>query len=183
MVLAFPEHLREQAFKTIEFMRPTRIPPRFGFHVNLDGETLHLPERIYNPAVARAERFGRALPLIPYCLYTRHNDGYVRQRHLIKLLRAEEPWIVPFVLRLVGEYVVEILEVLHEHRDVLGGEQYAEFTDQNPEFVALTKQRIVSYWDLYYRERFPEFSKYPGFSVADHLGWWNDKDARRLRLA
>ena len=180
MVLAFPEHLREQAFKTIEFMRPTRYAPKFGFDVLVRGETLHLPERIYNPAVARAERFGRALPLIPYCLYTRHNDGYVRQRHLIKLLRAEEPWIVPFILRLLGEYVVEILEVLQEHRDVMRGELYSEFTEQNPDFVALTKQRIVSYWDLYYRERFPKFTKYPGFIVAESLGWWSAHDVRRL---
>jgi len=145
------------------------------------GEEVLIPSRIYNPAPRRLGLFRTTNGLISDCLYSRHCDGHIRQRRLVSLLRADEAWVVPFVIQLLGEYVVEILAALQASGDVLRGAQYTEFSEQNPEFVARTKSRIVSYWDCYYRRQFPMISEYPGFLAAERLGWWKPNDVRRLR--
>jgi hypothetical protein len=38
----------------------------------------------------------------------RHHDGFGRQRQLKTLLDADEPWTAPFIVQLLGEYVIQI---------------------------------------------------------------------------
>ena len=47
--------------------------------------------------------------LILGCIFTRHHNGYVRQQWMRAVVPHAEPWVVPFVLALLGEYVVEIV--------------------------------------------------------------------------
>jgi hypothetical protein len=42
---------------------------------------------------------------------------------------------------------------------------YNDFIVQNPVFWASTKSRIVSYWDVYYRDSFKDKEDYPGMEV------------------
>jgi hypothetical protein len=120
------------------------------------------------------------------CLYTRHHDGFVRQRAVEGLLQAKQPWVVPFVVRLVGEYVLEIVETIAAGLDLsdAGTRQlYGEFVATNPAFMMLTRQRATSYWSVYYRDRFPVlrptgsdlWETYPAFTLLDRL------DATALR--
>ena len=60
-------------------------------------------------------------------LYTRHHDGFVRERHLRQLLGVDEPWLPPFVIRLLGEYVVEICELIADRVGAMPRETYAKF--------------------------------------------------------
>lgn len=66
----------------------------------------------------------------------------VRQRHLEKVLGSTDPWVVPFVVQLVGEYVLEILVVIcDELRDLatpgtFGHLAYGQFIVDNPAFFA-----------------------------------------------
>jgi hypothetical protein len=71
---------------------------------------------------------------------------------------------------LVGEYVVEIVEMI---RDRLGNLEdtesplsiaYGRFAAANPDFVDLTHRRAVSYWHCYYRARYTR-ETYPAFAV------------------
>ena len=41
-------------------------------------------------------------------IYSRHPDGRVRQRALGTLLDFDEPWTAPFIMQLLGEYVIQI---------------------------------------------------------------------------
>ncbi|WP_394814824.1 hypothetical protein [Streptomyces millisiae] len=116
-----------------------------------DGVRAAFPYRIYHDerpvdAVRSVSTPQRA---ILHCLYSRHSDGRVRQRHLEQIVSSDEPWVVPFVVQLAGEYVLEILS-------------YGDFIARNPEFFARTERRMVSYWSCYYRWRFPVFGSYPG---------------------
>lgn len=178
---AFPRRLEARAMKVVSGLPSTHSQPHSGFKVKVSGDEVTIPSRIYNPVRARLGLFRTTNTLISDCLYSRHHDGIVRQRSLVSLLRTDEEWVVPFVLQLLGEYVIQILSVLRSAQEVLGHPQYSEFTSQNPEFVARTKSRIVSYWDCYYRDEFPTISQYPGYLVAERLGWWKPNDVRRLR--
>jgi hypothetical protein len=83
------------------------------------------------------------------CLFTRHHDGIVRQKHLALIICSHNIWVPCFVVLLVGEYVVEILQVIQENLTHLETSTYADYVRANPEFLALTEQRVISYWDCY----------------------------------
>ncbi|MFI6115677.1 hypothetical protein [Kitasatospora sp. NPDC051164] len=113
--------------------------------------------------------------LLLHCLYSRHWDGLVRQRHLEKVVGCTDPWVVPFVVQLVGEYVLEILIVIcDELRDLAapgarGHLAYGQFIADNPAFFARTQRRVVSYWSCYYRGAYASFRGYPGCTLLDLL--------------
>lgn len=131
--------------------------------------------RIYNPEPPGDVVAGLSATqqTVLHCLYTRHHDGFVRQRRLRKIIASEEPWIVPFVVQLIGEYVLEIVVEIRDaltDLDVQGSTQqmrFGAFIAENPAFLELTSQRVMSYWNCYYRDRLR--STYPGFSLLSSL--------------
>lgn len=46
---------------------------------------------------------------------------------------------------------------------------YGRFATANPEFLALTSQRMVSYWNCYYRASYPQLDEYPGQIIVKSL--------------
>jgi hypothetical protein len=146
---------------------PERISPDV-FSVSLNGEPLAIPERIYiGEADLRLAGNAAAQPFID-CLLTRHHDGFVRSRALGRIIGAVELWTTPFVTRLIGEYVVEILDQISAG---LGDREWSlmgTFAKENPAFFDLTKSRVISYWDCYYR-RHADWSDYVGNQLIRRL--------------
>jgi len=140
------------------------------FEVEVQGEEVAIPYRIYSeePSADLQRPLTPTQQVILHCLYTRHNDGLVRQRHLEQVVASDEPWVVPFVMQLAGEYVLEILEAISRGLPglfTLGSTQrrlYGEFIARNPAFFARTERRVVSYWSCYYRWKYGMFGMYPG---------------------
>ena len=56
-------------------------------------------------------------------------------------------------MKLVGEYIVEILELIEQHLHRLDRRVYADFISENEKFYDATRSRVVSYWNCYYRQR------------------------------
>jgi len=152
------------------------MPPSDGFTVLVASEIVTIPYRIYNGEVPTfPDSYASIETQIVNCLYSRHHDGAVRQRHLSSLLAAQDDWVVPFVLQLAGEYVIEILQLLASHTHTLSRDEYSRFCAHNPRFIERTTSRIISYWDCYYRRQYPRFEDYPGFQIAAALGWWTSR--------
>jgi hypothetical protein len=117
------------------------------------GEPVVIPYRIYNPEPAPGFIAGlsRLEKVVAAGIYSRHHNGFVRQRWLGTLLDADEPWVAPFIIQLLGEYVVPICRdierfaqrdwpadsPLHQHLPA--------FLHDNPCFAELTRQRAISY--------------------------------------
>ena len=138
---------------------------------------MQIPYRIYNAEPRRWKTValgGDARDALA-CLFTRHHDGHVRQRHLRRIVGLAHAWVTPFVVQLIGEYVVEILlDIRNGLRDldVKGSPQrvqYGAFVARNPAFVDLMAQRVVSYWNCYYRDRYPALADYPGVALVSSL--------------
>jgi hypothetical protein len=110
--------------------------------------------------------------LLVHALMTRHHDGFVRQRHLRHLLRAPRVHTAPFVVQLLGEYVVEIVEEIEAGTRDVDPTPYADFLRENPAFLRLTGDRVVSYWDCYYRGRYPRREDYVGWEVLERMRRW-----------
>jgi len=136
--------------------------------IRLNGEELSIPFRVY--LQARESECISALTgrqqLILSAILSRSSDGYVREKCVRELLQSDEPWIPPFVLQLLGEYVLPIIRVVKAHSAVLKRSEYRHFIIENPAFFQLLKQRIISYWNCYYRGLFPRLTDYPAFQLA-----------------
>ena len=155
-----------------------------GFSVRVYDDWLLIPSRIANPPPSEdaVSRLSDRQTLMLHCLYTRHVDGYVRQRNLRPLLAADEPWVVPYVVALVGEYVVEIVQEIVDGLSLIATpgswqrRRYGRFVSDNADFIDLTRQRVWSYWGAYYSVQYARPGidasnrpEYPGFAAVRML--------------
>lgn len=134
-----------------------------SFSVAVDGETVTIPERLYVERTLSLPSFSG----VTQCLLTRHHSGFVRQHALRDVLRLDEPWAVPFIIRLAGEYVIEIVEQIDEAFAAISPEKIGCFVSYNPGFVRLTRARVTSYWDCYFRS-IPR-DQHVGFRLMDRI--------------
>ena len=189
---SFPAHLADDLAVVQSILPPPLHEVAHRFEVLLD-DWVSIPTRQYHPEPPTAAR--RALTprqtLMLHCLFTRHHDGYVRHRHVAPLLVARHHWVIPYVVQLLGEYVVEIVEEIRDGTadvHVPGSWQQDRFRDfalSNRSFVALTRQRAASYWSCYYRDEYLgpgrrarngsghlRPGRYPAFDVLDAMAPW-----------
>jgi hypothetical protein len=164
--MAFPSRVRAAVREAVASVAIGEWhPPRHAFIVNMDGETLRIPYRLYyDPALLRRELSNSSAiaRLIRLCLGTRHYDGYLRQECLQELVKNEAPWLTPYLVQLAGEYVVEIAE---DVANALIGRNPATlraFALENPAYLATLERRVTSYWYCYHRQAYPERQSYPG---------------------
>jgi hypothetical protein len=180
---AFPRDLTVDVDMALGLMPLGKLAPSsqdIG-SVVVRGESVQIPCRLYSPepSDAKAGLLKGKARVIMACLYSRHHDGYVRERYARELLLTDQPWVPPFVLQLVGEYVMEIIELVANHSDRLKTENYRLFAAENPEFIQKTRHRVISYWNCYYHSEFPALKSYPGFRLMSELGLWDSHDGHR----
>lgn len=182
---AFPRSVRANVDAILGYIPVTHLEPtRWDIgSVNIIGDPVYIPSRIYfpEPVEINSDVITHADLSILACLYTRHHNGFVRQKYIEYLFEFDDAWIPPFVLNLVGEYVVEIIEVIYRKIDRLPVDVFKAFINENPAFIQLIKKRIISYWNCYYRT--PHFKDYVGYKVADALGLWDKNDIKHLLLS
>jgi len=136
------------------------------------GQTVCLPYRIHFLADSDATRNLSARPALVRCMLSRSTDGHLRQAAVRTLLDHREPWIIPFVVYPVGEYVAEIIEDIRASLGRLDRSAYANFVRENRPTMRLLRDRAASYWDCYYRHTYPDRSDYPGMAVLNELERW-----------
>jgi hypothetical protein len=141
------------------------------------GEPVLIPWRVYNPEPS--PRFVAGLShmevVVAAGIYSRHHDGFVRQRWLGTLMDSDEPWVAPFIVQLLGEYVIEICRDIERFartkfsaRSAIH-ENLSTFLNENRYFAALTKQRAISYWSCYYRGLHASQDTYPALVALSIL--------------
>jgi hypothetical protein len=172
----FPSYLQgdvEVVFNTLD-LRSKQNPYR-PFEVHLEGEKLVIPQRIYcdKNQLTKLTLLTSRQQAIAYCFFSRHYDGFIREYCIRNVLHIKEKFVVPFVVQLLGEYVIEIIDYIYQARDVLEKSHLREFIDENPMYYLRTQSRVYSYWDCYYRLEYPKYrknSKPIGKTVSDYPG-------------
>ena len=170
LLKAFPAALRDDALKLIPALPETPLSAH-SFSVDVGEDTVSIPYRIYHdPALIHlASLTGTQCELLA-CLMTRHHSGFVREEFLPKIIGCNHEWVPPFVVQLVGENVVEIIQAISDGIHRLDPDLYRAFLARNPAFYKTTKKRVLSYCDCYHRAKRKE--DYAGFQVLqffDHL--------------
>jgi len=162
---AFPSNVRNDVLVALSAL-PDNPHGVGSFTTQVNGETVSIPYRVYhNTALIHVDKLSSLQIHLVDCILTRHNDGIVREKHLVRVVTSDNAWVPPFVVQLVGEYVVEIIQVIAANLSNLNVSLYAGFLRANPDFLALTEQRVTSYWDCYHRST--SRSEYAGFQVLD----------------
>ncbi len=185
---AFPNECADEVDVVGAMLRPSSHPTS-EFDVGpteVRGERLRIPTRIYHPELAPQElaALSDRQRLVAQCWFTRHHDGYVRERMVREVLRDRSPWTAPYVIQLLGEYVIEIIQVLQDGIVAKHEQPYAEFLNDNPEFWELTRQRMISYWNCCYRHPdYPDRSRYPGARLFERLEGWRASGAASSSLS
>jgi hypothetical protein len=166
---AFPTRIEAEvvgALAVINFNAP--LKPAGSFQVSVDGEMLEIPYRIYydEPTPDNLRALSVVQSEILACLYTRHHNGFVREKYAGQIVASNQSWIPSFVLRLLGEYVIEILYAIERNLNNLNQDTYRQFLTSNREFYETTKRRVMSYWDSYYRRQYPDRNSYVGLKIV-----------------
>ncbi len=146
------------------------------FEVQSGGQSVLIPARLHFDsdrlgltASDEAWRFACALQ-------TRSNNGFERQRAARNLLADLQPCTAPFIVALIGEYIVQILDDIAAALTPANTRTLGAFVVQNEAYWNTTKRRVTSYWNEYYRSgttsetrRLYRRDDYIGFKLIDRL--------------
>lgn len=173
LVTAFPPHLKKDVRDILEILRESHLGYSGCETFLVSGDVLSIPYRIYydEPDQSQLSSLTYEQQVILHALYTRHHDGYVRESHLTTLITHanEHEWATPYLMLPIGEYVKEILEVIYDNRSSLNGDFIRTFFSENPRLYRTIQSRVASYWDCYYRRKYPEKQHYVGFQLLKYL--------------
>jgi hypothetical protein len=164
---AFPSYLQKEATKIADFLQqndPKDFRTVGREDVSLNGEVLELPQRVYF-----GEYNTQSLTLVQEqmlnCLYLCHCNGHLREHYLRELLIVKEDFTLPFIAKLFGDYVIEIVRVLQSELPNDTRDKLRDFFRANPLYQKRVESRIASYWDLFYTNTYPNFKKYIGYQL------------------
>lgn len=140
-----------------------------------EGEQVCIPSRFYfdEPKVEDERKLTHTQRMVLNCIFLRHHDGFVRQKRLEQLIGVTDSFIIPYSVKLLGEYVAEILWILDKQINSSTIESYVKFINENQGFWELTKNRVVSYWNEYYRHQYPNLNNYIGQQIINRLNLVN----------
>ncbi len=175
LIHAFPEPMWPEAEASVRLLLRRIEAPRFLpedrerclLRVTVEALPVAIPYRLYDddslPHLAGERLFDAFAELVHdrglserqiamfFCLLSRHHDGVVREAALCRMAAAREAFVVPFIAQLAAEYVYEILEQIRLRMDEFDPRLFGAFFRANPEFLAVSRQRMISYWNCYYR--------------------------------
>jgi hypothetical protein len=136
--------------------------------VTVHGGKKTIPYRIHSspPPELFLKLSSTEMRLRVYCNYTRHHDGFLREKCLKKILGANSMIVTPYIFQLCGEYVEEIIRIIFDNKDQLNELHFQEFIRSNHSYYKKTRDRMISYWDCYYRHQYPKLKDYVGSVVS-----------------
>ncbi len=174
LFLTFPKDLHNDVATVMEVLRDRRDGSNFFYKgeciVHYKQEDLVIPSRFYAQKVSddKIAKLSVIQKIILYCVFTRSYNGYIRQEYVEKLLQLEDipVWVYPYIVKLGGEYIIEILHSINENFELVDFDKFQEFIDENKGFVHLEYCHMVSYWDCNYRHNgFPKLKGFIGYEL------------------
>lgn len=177
LLAAFPPSHKVTAEKVAGALLP-HIDLSYGIlpsslPITVSGRPVKIPYRIHFPNFEdRALLAQSDVHVAIHCLLSRSTDGYRRQQSLRRLIGQNAPWVVPYVVMLAGEYVVEIAEDLVASIPTLSHSAYANFVRENRAVMRTLRAKATSYWGCYYRAAYPVRTAYPGLAFLYQLESW-----------
>lgn len=131
----------------------------------LNGQIVTFPYRIYfiDEFDSLSSSMTYTQQMIYHCLLTRSCDGYVREKHIEAILRIDYPhWAIPYILKVSDEYVIEIVEKVYSQLKNRDTQDIKEFCQLNRQAFLRSHDRMISYWNEFYRDICFRYRNYVG---------------------
>lgn len=130
-----------------------------------DRQTVSFPYRIYYVDTYEDLCSGLSWTqrMICHAIFTRSFDGYIREKHVRAILMEDYPdWCFPYILKLSDEYVAEILELIYHEMAGKNTDRMKSFCRLNMNSFLLSHDRMISYWNEFYRHNCFHYRDYIG---------------------
>lgn len=171
----FPKELETKVEKVLQFLKNNNIEISFSGQVdyNLCNEFICIPERVYGSELS--EEIINQMDLIEKtiysCIYTRHSNGFVRERHLLNIVKNNYffYWTFPFILKLSDEYILSIVKIINDNINNYPKVFINNFITSNIENFKKSYSRMISYWNCYYRNNYPILKEYDGYILYNNM--------------
>lgn len=184
ILAAFPQSMKSDVLKVMEVIQVCEIEPHphGSLKTLVRDQEIVIPNRVYFPEASPSDfkSLSNIQLAILAAIMTRHHSGYQREIWARVLCSDPSAWATPFLFFLLGDYVWQVLEVVHKGVEDKWGILLKESLQQNPKIGRSMNHRILNYWNLYYRREFPHFADYPGYLASVRLGFWDRKIAPNL---
>jgi hypothetical protein len=79
---------------------------------------------------------------------------------LVSLTSAWQQSLLPFIVQLLGEYVIELTVAAEKKLSSICGTSYAKYLAENASYFPTVYRRAKSYLNAYYRRWYPELKEY-----------------------
>ena len=172
MLDAFPKRFENDIEVIVNFL-DTKLSTYFDktTRIKIGSETINLPQRIYYYEITdeNLENMTERQRRIVYCYFMCHNDGYIRQKYLRKIICTGivYEFEMPYIVALLGQYIIEISKDIYDDFELLIKNNLEKFICENPLYIRTIESQIATYWGVYYR-KYPKES-YFGFEIQKKL--------------
>lgn len=131
-----------------------------------NGEALQIPYRLEVYQINDLEGLSNVQNKILWCINSRNRDGYRRQESVEQIFDGTlEEWEIPYIVKLCGEYIEDILYVIYEKLKDCDNAAIAEFCKINKQAVKREYSRMVSLWNERYGYGNNAFKEYVGYKI------------------
>ena len=148
------------------------------------GERVKLPYRIYvSDRLCHSAKLSAWQMLIYHCIFSRSHDGYTRQKHVAALLTSPLlEWMMPYVVKITGEYVKEILICVYEGLQGKDTTALRTFCAKNLTCIRLEHCHMISYWNEYHRHGCYKYKNYIGKKLYAECFGYRKTGQKAIRL-
>ncbi len=181
----FPKSLKEEWFSLtrklgIEDLKVSEQNTTY----QLAKETITVPYRIELEEVDENLLTSKEKQML-YCIYTRHYNGYIREKYIKKILETElQEWEFPYILKLSEEYVYEIVAIIYSFLKNKKNDAIKEFAKKNKGQLCKSYSKMTSYWNEFYRERTFKFHNYVGRKLfRECFGYSRKYEKKKFKCA
>jgi hypothetical protein len=149
-----------------------------------DNNVIRFPYRIYyiDNSDEVMDNLSVRQKMILHCIYSRSCDGHIRQKHIYSLLQMDyEDWVIPYIVKICDEYVLEIVEMTYDILKEQDTERLKGFCLENIGPFYKSYYRMISYWNEYYRYEYKNFQQYIGRKLfRECFGYSRSIDRKKI---
>ena len=184
---SFPKELSQDVNAVINIIPYEKFTSRIllrkiKINILLNGEKINIPYRIYFDEPKDIIELNSNQEIILNCLYSRHHNGFIRQKCIEKLLENKNYWITPFFVQLFGEYIYKMMEIFNVYLNK-NMDNCIKFFSENNNYWKKIESKVSSYWDAYYRKECPKYNKYLGKEIINKIKYGMKSNVVRPNFA
>ena len=168
--MAFPNAIRPDVQTVVRWIKRNRqVKPNcvlLPAAYYRDFGEVFVPRRVNFRDLDASGACGGNAGMIYWCLQTRNSDGKIREKYVRKILESDYPsWTIPYIIEASTDYVIEIVAALYEMVKGKPNDEIRTFYKSDLKRFRRDYSKMLSYWNAYYRQRYPRYEDYPGYKL------------------